>query len=472
MSGLFSSLNASVNALAAQSRAVEITGKNLANVNNAKYARQQVLFGDRGTVQTAQGPESMGITALGVEQMRDSLLDQQVMREVALSSGYQAEQQAYQRAQAGLGQSIDSTGTTGSTTSTTSNGIGAALDDFFNSFQSLAANPTDTGSRQSLLQSASILTDRLQLTDTRLDQVQSDLNSQIDTDVTTVNQLLQTVADLNSQIGRFEINQPGSAVDLRDQRQAALEQLATKIPIEVRNASSAQVQVVAKDSSGADVVLVDLATVQGSVAFNGTQVTGGASGTALALSGGSIQGALNARDGGVQELRDSLDALASQLVTSVNAAYNPTGSTGDFFTAAGTTAGTISIASGVTATSLKASDGGTAGDNTVALAIAQLASHKFSTTGTPADAIDGTFSGFFAKTVSNLGQSLAGANARVDDQSQIEQIVRTQRDGVSGVSLDEEMANLMKYQRAFQASSRVFSTIDDLLDNVVNNLGK
>jgi flagellar hook-associated protein 1 FlgK len=174
----------------------------------------------------------------------------------------------------------------------------------------------------------------------------------------------------------------------------------------------------------------------------------------------------------VQNLRDRLDALASQLVTSVNAAYNPTGSTGDFFAAGGTTAGTIALASTVTAGNLKASDGGTAGDNTVALSIAQLASHKFSTSGATPDAIDGTFSGFFATTVSDLGQSLAGANARVDDQNRITEIVRTQRDGVSGVSLDEEMADLMKYQRAFQASSRVFTTIDQLLDNVVNNLGR
>ncbi len=470
MSGLFASLNASVSALSAQSRAVEITGKNLANVNNSKYARQQVILGDLGTVQTAEGPESMGLTVLGVEQMRDSLLDQQVMRESALSSGYQAEQSAYQRAQAGLGQSIASTSAAGTASSTNSNGIGAALDDFFNSFQSFASNPTDTGQRQSLLQSTSILTDRLQLTDQRLAQVQSDLGTQVSTDVTTVNGLLQTVADLNGQIGRFEITQPGSAVDLRDQRQAILEQLATKLPIEVRNANAAQIQVVAKDSSGADVVLVDLATVKGTVAFDGTQITAGTSATPLALTSGSMQGALNARDGGVKNLRDNLDALASQLVTSVNAAYNPTGTTGDFFNAAGTTAGTIALTSGVTAANLKASTGGTAGDNTVALAIAQLANQKFSTAS--GDAIDGTFSGFYATTVSDLGQSLSGANSRVDDQSQIEQIVRTQRDGVSGVSLDEEMANLMKYQRAFQASSRVFSTIDTLLDNVVNTLGK
>ena len=60
----------------------------------------------------------------------------------------------------------------------------------------------------------------------------------------------------------------------------------------------------------------------------------------------------------------------------------------------------------------------------------------------------------------------------MDDQDNIERLVRSQRDTISGVSLDEEMADLMKYQRAFQASSRVFGVVDELLDLVVNRLGR
>ena len=472
MSGLFASLNSSVSALAAQSRAVEISGKNLANVNNPNYARQRVMIGNLGTIQTTQGPESMGVTALGIEQLRDSMLDQQVMREAALTASYTSQQQAYQRAQAGLGQSINSTQNASGASSTSDNGIAAALDDFFNGFQSLAANPTDAGQRQTLLQNTSILTDRLRLADQRLAQVSTDLDTQVGTDVSSVNRLLQTVADLNGQIARFEVNNPGSAVDLRDQRQADLEQLAAKLPFEVRTSATGRMQLVSQDATGADVLLVDHTTVQGPVAFDGTQIAGGASATPLAPSAGSIQGSLAARDGALKTLRDNLDQLTAQLVTSVNAAYNPTGTTGNFFNPAGTTAATIALAAGINTNTLKDSDGGPAGANTVALAIAQLASHKFSTGGVPPDVIDGTLGGFFSTPVSNLGQARAGTSARVDDQSKIEQLVRSQRDGVSGVSLDEEMAELLKYQRAFQASSRVFTTIDNLLDTVVNQLGR
>lgn len=470
MSGLYASLNNSVKALTAQSRAIEVTGKNLANVNNASYARQRVIFGDRGTVKTATGAESLGLEAIGVQQLRDSLADRQVMREIALKSSFEAEQSAYQRAQAGLGQSIDRSTAAGAADGVGGNGLSAAIDDFFNAFQSFASRPTDSGERQTLIQKSAILTDSFQFADARIAQVQTDLNAEISSDVAEVNRLLSTIAELNAQIGRFEINSPGSAVDLRDQRQARLEELSAKLPVEVRDTPGGQVQVLAKDANGADISLVDLATVRGSVAFDGNKITAGDPATVVALSGGSIKGALTARDGAIQTLRNDLDQLARQFVTSVNAAYNPTGATGDFFVAGGTSSATISLSAGLSATTLKASDGSAAGDNTLALAVAQLAGHRFSTAS--GDHIDGTFSAHFSKTVSKIGQALSGANSRVEDQSNIEQLVRSQRDSLSGVSLDEEMANLMMYQKAFQASSRVFSMIDDLLETVVNGLGR
>jgi flagellar hook-associated protein 1 FlgK len=467
MSGLFSTLGSAVKAINAQGRAIDIAGKNLANVNNPNYARQRVIFGDRGTVQTPEGAQSLGLEALGVQQLRDVLLDRQVTREISLKASFSAQQLAYQRAQAGLGQSVDST--TGVATSG-SGGLGGTLDDFFNAFQSLASQPTDTGEKQTLLQKAAILTDQLRLTDNRLAQVQSDLDAQIAGDVGDINTLLQNIADLNAQIARAELGHPGSAVDLRDQRQARLEDLAAKIPIESRVTGTGELQVYLKDAANNDVVLVDHVTVTGPVAFDGTNLTAGASATAVALGGsGSVAGALSARDGAIQTLRDNLDLLARQLVTSVNAAYNPSATAGaDFFAASGLTAGTISLDAGLGVATLRAGTGG-AGDNSIALAVADLANQKFSVAA--GDALDGTLGQFYSGAVSGIGQALASANTRLEDQDRIEQLVRSQRDAVSGVSLDEEMADLLRYQRAFQASSRVFSVVDDLLDTIVNRMG-
>ncbi len=471
MSGLFGELNNTVKALTASSRSLELAGRNLANVNNASYSRQRVVYGDRGSVQTDIGVQSLGVEAIGIQQLRDSLLDAQVVRESSLLSSFTAEQSAYQNAQANLGQSVDRSGavsTTGSTGST--NGIAQALSDFFNSFQSFSASPTDVGERQALVQKAGILTDGLNEADQRLTQLQSDLTSQISSDVNDVNSTLAGIAELNGQIGRVEINQPGAAVDLRDQRQSLVEHLATKMAIEVKldPTFAGEIQVFARDASNNPVQLINLAATTGPVTLSGSTISAGSPATAIVLKGGSIKGTLTARDGAVATLRTNLDNLSKQLVTSVNATYNPTGVTGDFFNAAGLTAGTIALDSALTATNLKASDGGAAGDNTIAQAVANLASQTFAT---PANSINGTFSQYYSKTVTDLGQAVTTATAHVTSQTSIANLVKSQRDSVSGVSLDEEMSDLIKYQRSFQASSRIISILDELLDTVVNRLG-
>jgi len=396
MSGLFGELNNSVKALTAASRSVELVGRNLANVNNANYARQRVVYGDRGSVQTDIGVQSLGVEAVGIQQLRDTLLDAQVVRESSLQSSFEAEQSAYKNAQANLGQSVDRSGATSTTGSDGStNGIAQGLSDFFNAFQSFSASPTDVGERQSLVQKAGILTDAVNEADQRLTQLQSDLTTQANSDVTDVNSTLKSIAELNGQIGRAEINQPGAAVDLRDQRQALVEHLATKMSIETKADPNfaGEIQVYARDASNNPVQLINLASTTGPVTLSGSVLSAGSPATA---------------------------------------------------------------------------DGGAAGDNTIAQAVANLASKSFST---PADSIDGTFSQYYSKTVTDLGQSLTTANAHVTSQTSIATLVKSQRDSVSGVSLDEEMADMIKYQRSFQASSRIISIIDDLLNTVVNKLG-
>ncbi|HOG92152.1 MAG TPA: flagellar hook-associated protein FlgK [Opitutaceae bacterium] len=469
MSGLFGNLANGVKALNAQSIGLQTAGRNLANVNNASYARQRVVFGDRGTVVTPLGPQSLGVEALAVTQIRDALLDQQVVREIATTADLETIQSGLQKAQAGLGQSVQSA----TSTTTGVNGIAETMTEFFNSFKSYAATPTDVGEKQTLIQQAGILVDRINLTDSRLVQTQSDLTTLAQSDVTEVNTILQQIADLNIQIGRLEVSAPGSAVDLRDSRQAKLEELATKISFETRYTPGAngQIEVYARDASNNEVTLVEMSTVT-TLSLNGSTLNAGPNATdpALALSGGSIKGAIQTRDGAIQDLRDSLDELANQLVTSVNATYNPSSTAGrNFFNAAGVDASSIKLETGLTASTLVASDSGVAGDNDIASAVANLVSKVFSTAG--GDHIDGTFGQYYTNAVTGLGQSLSTVNSQLTDQQKIEDLVTQQRDGVSGVSLDEETADLMKYQRAFEACSRVISAIDEMLDTIVNRMG-
>jgi flagellar hook-associated protein 1 FlgK len=218
-------------------------------------------------------------------------------------------------------------------------------------------------------------------------------------------------------------------------------------------------------------VILSAGTTLETLTFDGDAVRVASSDTALTLTGGSIKGHLAARDGALQTLRDSLDQLASQMVTSVNAVYNPSGTGQNFFDPAGTDAGSIQLASGLTSLNVRASvAGGAAGDGSIAQAISELDIQSFSSTS--GDAIDGTIGESYSAAISLFSYSLSQSRMRSENQSGVLNAVRGQRESMSGVSLDEEAAELMKFQRAYQASARVISIIDSMLDTVVNGMGR
>jgi flagellar hook-associated protein 1 FlgK len=471
MAGLFATLDNAAQALEAQSVALSVTSKNIANVNNPSYSREYVVFGSQGEVKTPQGEESLGLQALSVQQDTDPLLNQQVITQIGLTSNDSSQQTWLQQAQAGLGQTLTNASTSPSSTSTSTGdgGIASALDNFMSSFQALAAQPADGGTRDDLIQQATTLTQTFQTVDANLAQVQANTGTQIASDVTSANSLLSNIATLNTQIAAAEVNQPGSAVDLRDSRESDLEQLAAIIPVNVTEQSNGEDTVTTPDGSGNPVVLVQKGTVQGSLAYAAGVVTGGASATALGLGAGSIQGSITASTGPIQTLRNNLNSLADELVTAVNAAYNPTNTAGaDFFDPASTTAATISLAAGLTPTTLVAGSGA-AGDNSIATAVAALANTTFSTSS--GDSIDGTFSSFYASSVGGFGQSLATATSNLDDNQNIQTLFENQRSSISGVNMDEEMSNLVQFQQAYVASSETFNILNTLLGNEIQELG-
>ncbi len=474
MSGLFAELQRTTQALAAQSQGVFTAGRNMANVNNPAYARQRVILGDSGVAQTANGVESLGIEALGVTNIRDTLLDAQVMRETASKSSLEAQSDSLFKAQLALGQQINSKDGSSfieGATSTTAQGIGEALDNFFNAFSSLASSPRSAAERQVLFQQAQTLVNSLHTVDSRLGAVQTDVTDQVNADVTKVNQLLSTIQSLNQQIGRFEVGNPGSALDLRDQRQARLEELSQYINVEAENVadSAGQIRIVARDAADNPVVLLDSGKDFSKVTFDGTNISGGRPSTVLQLTGGAIHGGLTVRDDTIADLRTSLDKLSAQLVASVNGAYNPGGSLTNFFDPAGTTAATIALDPSIDQDTIRTSTSADPGANDIAIAVADIATTTFATSG--GAQFNGTMGSYYRGIVANVGNATGNAQSLLDDQTTLLTAITDRRDSVSGVSLDEEISDLTKYQRAYEASARMMRAIDEMLDTVINKLG-
>ena len=161
-------------------------------------------------------------------------------------------------------------------------------------------------------------------------------------------------------------------------------------------------------------------------------------------------------------MQTDLNNLASQLVTSGNGAY-PT----DFFDPAGTTAATISLDAALTPSTLATSATANAGANDVVQAIYALRNTTFSTGG--GDAIDGTFGDFVVNVTGRVAQAAAVAEQNSENQDYIQTMLGNERAKVGGVDLDEEAADLLRFQRAYQATSRVISIMDELLEELVRS---
>jgi flagellar hook-associated protein 1 len=464
MLGLFSTLNLGARALQANQLGVEVTGQNLANSSNAAYSRQRVVLQTSMPTPTTLGMQGTGVQATSIQQVRDAFVDSQIRDESSVGGYWSSQQNALENAQAQLGEFLN-LNATGSASD--AQGLSDRLNNLFNSFQGLATSPTSIAQRQNVVSQAQSLAAGLNQASQQLSALNDGLNTSVTNGVSTANQLLSQITDLNDQIAKATFG-GATANDLVDSREQALEKLAGLVNIQTTANTDGTVNV---SVSGTQLISGNktLDTLQAYDSGNSqllVRTTTG--GTPLTLTSGSIQGTIDARDGALKTLRDGLDTLASSLITQVNGIYSSgydlNGGTGAaFFT--GTDAATIAVNSTLqTDPSLVQAAGvsGATGDNAVALALSKLGTQNVAGLGNQ------TFSGAFAAQVGSFGFSLSNANSEAANQSSVASMLQNQRDSVSGVSIEEEMANLITFQQAYAASSKIITTVDQMLQTVIS----
>ena len=196
----------------------------------------------------------------------------------------------------------------------------------------------------------------------------------------------------------------------------------------------------------------------------------GDTGNIINLKSGYLKGMIDARDVGVKDLKDKANTLATQLITEVNTLhktgydlYGLNDNTAGLFT--GTGAADMSVNAAIISDPRKLQGSSSAtevSNNDVIRSIAALSSKTITNLGGM------TFNEYYGNTVSRFGQDLALSKSQLNDQKTVQKMLERQRESIMGVSVDEEVANLVIYQRAFQASARLLSTMDGLLQDVLN----
>ena len=469
----FGLLNTAYSGLAAARAALDTTGQNIANVNTEGYTRQRVSQASISGV----GNSSLfvnglnlgeGVRIAGIDRLADSLVDANV-RNTASSSGY------WTAAAGALGTVETSLGEPGAT------GLSTTLSRFWQAWGNLSNHAGDEPVSADLLSAANTLVDRIRSGATAAATAWSDQRSATSSTVTTVNQLGSQVAALNQQILRITAS-GGSANELVDQRSTALTKLAGLASTTTRPNANGTVDVLLGGSTFVSGDSVRSLALTGSISL----ASAGASPVGLAFAdaatvplqvdGGTLAAQLTtlkpanaSGSGGVYaEASAVYDRLAQSVAAGVNqvheSAYTPDGTTGHAFfgpTSAGTaiTALTLTvvptdaagIATAATATGPK--------DGSQADRIAQLATAAGSPDATWSSYVSGL--GTLSKAASTQS-TIADASSAAAGRAQTSQ---------SGVDLDEETANLVVFQHAYQGAARVITAIDEMLDTLINKTG-
>jgi flagellar hook-associated protein 1 FlgK len=462
MGTLTSVLDIARQALIADQLAINTTANNVANQNTPGYTREVTSFQSQDSLSLSGGPQSIGITATESSQ-RDRVLEQRVQQQTQVVAQSGALGAALQQVENIFALSSTSSGSA----AVSSSDLGSAINTFFSSLSSLAGDPSTTSTRQAVLSAANALAGAFNNASNQLAQISTGLNQEVSSDVSQVNTLTSSIASLNTQIASVSPN--GDAGTLEDQRQEDLDQLSQLVGLD--QISTSQNGISLTTSSGAVLVSggqsFQMSTTE--VAGN-TDVLAGDPPTDVTsnLTGGDLGGRLQARDQSLPAYTSALDNLAFALGNAVNtqneAGVDSSGNPGQAIFSVPTSATgaaasiTVSAIDPGAVAAATSGEGSAGNDNANALANLSTANMVG----------DQSATSFLSSLLSQIGSDASSATTDNTAQQAALTQLTTQRDSLSGVSLDEEAANLTQYQRSYQAASQVFTIVDTLMASAIN----
>ncbi len=460
MPDIYGILNVARGALLTQQRAIDVTGHNIANVNTPGYSRQRVNMQTNTPIPFSPGQMGTGVNAVEIQRIYDRFLGVQISNENQNLGRWEAQKGSIEKVEMILDE-------------TSGYGLSQAMSEFWNAWQDLANNPSGHTERTMLKTKSEILANTFNKTYSDLQQIQKDTDDSIKGTIQEINLITDQIADLNQQISEVEVTGQ-NANDLRDSRDLLLNELSSMIDITTSEGDNGKVSVLV--SGGRPLVQGnsswDLSTetnVSGLQDIVWLDGSGSSANITHSISGGKLKGWIEARDASIPGYLSRLDDLAATIISEVNTlhqgGFDLNSNPGEpFFT--GTSASDIAvnfnIVNDVNLIAASGTAGGVPGDNSTAIAIANLQYAHTMSGGTA------TFDDYYNSVVSDVGNDVQTASTNFDHQTSMVNHLNNYRESISGVSLDEEMINLIKFQHAYDAAAKLITTVDELLNTVIN----
>ncbi len=446
MGGLNTSLLIGIQALNATKAALNATSNNIANANTPGYTREVPQFSENAESLTGGEVVGGGVTLDGIQSVRDELLNLQIQQQTSQQSSADTQSASLQQIQTNF--------------ASTGNDIASELTAFSQSLTQLSANPGNSAVQQGVLSSGQNLAQAFNSTANALTSAQSDANTQVTQTVSQINTLTQQIAQLNGQLSQLtQSGQDGGTV--QDQRDQLVQQLSTLTGISVSQSSNGETITTA---NGSPLVMGSqsfmLQTTTGSDGMQHVLDSAGNDITA-SIQGGQLGGAIQIRDQVIPGFLNQLNSLASQFATAFNAAqakgFDSNGNAGSnfFSVSTGTAGAAASLRVAITNPSQIAisSDGSAGSNGNVANLSAAL------TNALPSGQ---SISSGYASLVFQVGNAASNAGSQSTALGQNLLQLTNQQGSISGVSIDEETTNLIRFQTAYEAAARIVSTIQQL----------
>jgi flagellar hook-associated protein 1 len=445
--------------LLAHQMAIDVTGANVANVNTPGYTRQRVDMKAQGFVEVKAAATQIGVTVDRVERLSSSYIESQIIEQQQNSGYSDALLQGLQNIELILDE-------------TQGGGVSDQLNKFWSAWENLSNNPAGTVERSALLTASESLTDTLSSYKRDLDTISADMNTNIIDTVSEINNKVEEIRSLNAKIVGAMGSEYGDNNDLFDKRTQALKELAQLVDINQFENADGTINVnLSNGDSLVQSIIGHPLTVQPGNGDQSDVYSSQSIGEAInsALTKGKLGAYIELQSGIVPEYRDDINSFAIALANRVNElhnsgfdAYQNMGT--DFFEISdmGNAGGSIRVSSDIiTDTNRIAASLTVSGDGENASRMAAIQNELLT------DGNTATLNSFISSIVGKIGNQVDNAQMNSDHQTVIMNHLDNQRESASGVSIDEEMVLLMKYQMGYTASGKLCQTVNDMLDTLM-----
>lgn len=473
---MFFGFNSAVRGLLASQRALYTTNHNIDNTNTKGYSRQQVE-------QRATSPFKMpGIGFLGtgseiynVQRIRDSFVDFKYWNETAPKGEWEIKKNALTEIEKLMGEPSN-------------NSFRKYMDDFYKSLDEMSKNPSDMAFREPVIENAMAFTKHINETAKRLQDIKKETEYEVDTKIKHINSLSSQIAGLNRQIYSSELDGKPSN-DLRDKRELLVDELSKIVNIRVNESQDGKYNV----SMGGISIVDHLYTNKISFKeiddeYKITWENGGE----VNLKSGELKGLLDMLTGdgkgntyrGIPYYIKQLDDFASGFADKFNSVHKKGYGLGEVDRGVGVeginffeyntkdSSATITlnqeIVKDIKKIAAAGTPGGSAEDNTNLLKLIKQRESKDFFSGVVSQ---GTPDDFIKSMLSSMAVDSLQAGRLYATQELMQKNIETKRSSISGVDLNEEMADMVRFQHVYVASSKMISTMDMIIDITVNRLG-